>query len=173
MGAGSGVTKTQLDALITSALAELDTTRRQALWTQILTAVNVDAVFAPLTFMTSRAVVRPEVAGFAFGAQQVSRAGPFGVTQATTPAYPPTQPTHPHTFAQFDFPLHNLELSSPQSSNPGGLSQGAIVGIAIAAAIVGGAVIAGVVVHLLRRSGAAAGNDGSTSATGNVVWAKV
>ncbi len=71
MGAGSGMNKTQLDANITSALAELDATRRQALWTQILTAVNVDAIFAPLTYMTTRAVVRPEVSGFAFGAQQV------------------------------------------------------------------------------------------------------
>jgi ABC-type transport system substrate-binding protein len=74
MGAGSGVNKTQLDALITSELAELDATRRQALWTQILTAVNADAAFAPLTYMTSRAVVRPGVFGFAFGAQQVSPA---------------------------------------------------------------------------------------------------
>ena len=71
MGDGSGVNKTRLDALITSALQELDPTRRQAFWQQILTAVNAESAFAPLTYMTSRAVVRPEVSGFAFGFQQV------------------------------------------------------------------------------------------------------
>jgi ABC-type transport system substrate-binding protein len=78
------VTKAALDQLITGALAEMDSTRRQLLWTQILTAVNTEAVFAPLTFMSSRAVVRPEVAGFAFGFQQVRE-----VDHHTSPPRPP------------------------------------------------------------------------------------
>lgn len=72
MGAGSGVSKAQLDGLITESLAVLGDTFLQQLYTQILTAVNSDAVFAPLTYMTTRAVVRPEVSRFAFGQQQVS-----------------------------------------------------------------------------------------------------
>jgi hypothetical protein len=78
MGAGSGVSKSQLDGLITSALSQMDATLRQGLWTQILTAVNADALFAPLTYMTTRAVVRPEVSGFTFGQQQVSARGCVG-----------------------------------------------------------------------------------------------
>ena len=72
MGAGSGVNKTKLDGLITESLGEQGDTFLQGLYTRILTAVNDDAVFAPLTYMTTRAVVRPEVSRFAFGQQQVS-----------------------------------------------------------------------------------------------------
>jgi nickel transport system substrate-binding protein len=70
MGARSNVTKGALDALITAALSELDTTTRQALWTSILTAINLDFLFAPLTYMTTRAASRRGVVGLTFGAQQ-------------------------------------------------------------------------------------------------------
>ena len=55
---------------------------------------------------------------------------------------------------QFDFPLHLLQLPSPQGAAAAGLSQGAIAGIAIAA-IVGAAAIAGAAVYFIRLSGVA------------------
>jgi nickel transport system substrate-binding protein len=70
MGAGSNVTFEQLDGMIGAALSELDPTRATAAWTAILTAVNLDAAFAPLTYMTTRAVARPGLVGLALGPQQ-------------------------------------------------------------------------------------------------------
>lgn len=103
MGAGSGLSKGQLDALITTALAELDENNRQVAWTQILGAVNRDASFAPLTYMTTRAVTRPEVAEFSFGEQQVSLTVPF-IAVPTSPPFPISL-THKLTHAHSQYLL--------------------------------------------------------------------
>jgi nickel transport system substrate-binding protein len=107
MGARSNVTKGALDALITAAISELDPTTRQALWTSILTAVNLDFVFAPLTYMTTRAASRRGLVGLAFGAQQ------------------------------FDFPVGSLDVPMPTNgAAPAASAAVATTVVAAAAAIV-------------------------------------
>jgi nickel transport system substrate-binding protein len=70
MGPASNISKAALDNLITAALSEFDAAKAQQTWTSILTAINLDAAFAPLTYMTTRAVARQGIQGLSFGAQQ-------------------------------------------------------------------------------------------------------
>lgn len=120
----SGVSKAALDADITAVFISLDETLRIATWQRILTVVNTEALFAPLTYMTTRAVVRAEVSGFTFGQQQ------------------------------FDLPLTGVSLQSASGGGGGGgssgLAAGAIAGIAVGS-VVGVALLAGAVVLVVKR----------------------
>ncbi len=120
----TGVTKAALDADITAVFTMLDVTIRASTWQRILEVVNKEALFAPLTYMTTRAVVRQAVTGFKFGLQQ------------------------------FDMPITQLALGGGgggDASTPSGLSAGAIAGISIGAAA-GAALLAGGIFMLVRRS---------------------
>jgi ABC-type transport system substrate-binding protein len=118
----SGVNKAALDADITAVFVMLDETARAATWQRILNVVNTEALFAPLTYMATRAVVRAEVAGFTFGQQQ------------------------------YDLPLAGVTLQSPGGSDASdsGLTSGAIAGIAVGS-VVGVALLGTVVFLAVKR----------------------
>ena len=97
----TGATKAALDSDISAVLTELDDASRATEWQRILTVTNREALFAPLTYMCTRAVLQPNVAGFAFGPQQ------------------------------FDVPLNSVTMAAPSSGAASGLSAGAIAGIAV------------------------------------------
>jgi nickel transport system substrate-binding protein len=100
----TGATKAGLDADITAVFTMLDEPSRVTTWTRILTVVNREALFAPLTFMTTRAVMQADVSGFTFGPQQ------------------------------FDLPLARVSRGAAGTgggSEASGLSTGAIAGIAV------------------------------------------
>lgn len=112
----SGMSKAALDSDITAVLSTLDDAARTATWKRILTVVNTEALFAPLTYMATRAVVQPRVAGFVFGPQQ------------------------------FDVPLAGVSVGPLASGGSGGgLSAGAIAGIVVGGvaflALLGGALV--------------------------------
>lgn len=67
MGAASGMSQRALWDNITAVLGSTEEGARQALWQAVLTAVNAEAVFAPLTYVRNRAVLNKAVAGFQFG----------------------------------------------------------------------------------------------------------
>lgn len=118
----SGFTKAQFDSLITTVFTELVDSVRADLWQSILTVVNKEALFAPLTYMTTRAVMRKEVSGFVFGSQQ------------------------------FDLPLTQVSIvgSTGGGSAEPSLSVGAIVGIAVGSTV-GVALLVGGVVVFMRK----------------------
>jgi nickel transport system substrate-binding protein len=117
----TGVNKAALDADITAVFTMLDETVRATTWRRILTVVNKEALFAPLTYMTTRAVMRAAVTGFAFGPQQ------------------------------FDLPLTRVSLGGGGGGGGGseGLSVGAIAGIAVGA-VVGVGLLAGGAIKFMR-----------------------
>lgn len=120
----TGATKAALDTDITAVFTMLDESLRVATWTRILSVVNQEALFAPLTFMTTRAVMRTELSGFTFGPQQ------------------------------FDLPLARVSLGAAGTgggSEASGLSTGAIVGIAVGGTA-GVAIAIGVAIKFMRST---------------------
>lgn len=120
----TGVNKAALDADITAVFTELDDIARAATWQRILTVVNKEALFAPITYMTTRAVMRADLSGFKFGPQQ------------------------------FDLPLAQVSLGvggGGSGSESAGLSAGAIAGIAIGA-VVGVGLLVGGTVKFMRSA---------------------
>lgn len=77
----------------------VDKTAREALYSEVLTALHDEAIFLPLTAKRQTAVTNKRVSGFKFG------------------------------FMEYDFPLANLGLTAPRSSD--GLSDGEKAGIAV------------------------------------------
>jgi nickel transport system substrate-binding protein len=117
----SRTSKAMLDADITSVFTMLDEDLRATTWKRILTVVNTEALFAPLTYMTNRAVMQQAVAGFVFGQQQ------------------------------FDMPLAGVTLGGGGSSSPSGLSVGAIAGISVGAVVGAALLAGGTFVVLRRN----------------------
>ncbi|MDP9835302.1 nickel transport system substrate-binding protein [Neorhizobium huautlense] len=60
--------KTEIDAKIGQVLVSTEETARQTLYRDILTRLHEEAVYLPLTYVTSIAVARPEVGRMTFGA---------------------------------------------------------------------------------------------------------
>ncbi|MCX5567894.1 nickel ABC transporter substrate-binding protein [Kaistia nematophila] len=60
--------KAKIDAEIGQALTSTDATRRQALYTDILTRLHEEAVYLPLTYSTAMLVARGNVGNLTFGA---------------------------------------------------------------------------------------------------------
>ena len=61
------VTKAQLNTLVSQIGTTIDDTRRQELYTQVLTSYHNEAIFLPISSKKNIAVVNKRVAGFAFG----------------------------------------------------------------------------------------------------------
>lgn len=60
--------KADLDARISAVLVSVDEAERQALYTDILTTLHQQAVYLPISYLTSVAVARPTIENVTFGA---------------------------------------------------------------------------------------------------------
>ena len=62
--------KAEIDQAITDILTSTDETKRQELYTFVLTRLHEDAVYIPLTFETNKALYTSDLKGVHFGTDQ-------------------------------------------------------------------------------------------------------